>query len=112
MRPRIKSGDSIYSKTNSARDVSYMDLEGEYHFPEEVFIEHVLSATIDKTGKIKFRFADGVEFVSRLDYEKYKKLFEKEKKKIQMEELLITNEVQKVKEFCKEYRKPGSCFSS
>lgn len=34
MRPRIKQGDSIYSKTNSARDVSYMDLEGEDHFPE------------------------------------------------------------------------------
>jgi len=106
MRPRIKQGDSVYSKTNSARDVSYMDLEGEDHFPEEVFIEHVLSASIDRAGGIKFKFAEGVEFGSGLDYEKYKKLFEKEKKKIQMEELLISHEVQKVKEFCKEYRKP------
>jgi hypothetical protein len=106
MRPRIKPGDSVYSKTNSARDVSYMDLEGEDHFPEEVFIEHVLSATIDTAGEIKFKFAEGVEFGSGLDYEKYKERFEKQKKKIQMEELLISDEVQKVKEFCKEYRKP------
>ena len=106
MRPRIKPGDSVYSKTNSARDVSYMDLEGEDHFPEKVFIEHVLSATIDKAGEIKFKFAEGVEFGSGLDYEKYKERFEKQKKKIQMEELLISAEVQEVKEFCKEYRKP------
>jgi DNA invertase Pin-like site-specific DNA recombinase len=106
MRPRIKPGDSVYSKTNSARDVSYMDLEGEDHFPEEVFIEHVLSATIDKAGEMKFKFAEGVEFGSGLDYEKYKERFEKQKKKIQMEELLISAEVQEVKEFCKEYRKP------
>jgi DNA invertase Pin-like site-specific DNA recombinase len=106
MRPRIKPGDSVYSKTNSARDVSYMDLEGEDHLPEEVFIEYVLSATIDKAGEIKFKFAEGAEFGSGLDYEKYKERFEKQKKKIQMEELLISAEVQEVKEFCKEYRKP------
>jgi hypothetical protein len=106
MRPRIKPGDSVYSKTNSARDVSYMDLEGEDNFPEEVFIEHVLSATIDKAGEIKFKFAEGVEFGSGLDYEKYKERFEKQKKKIQMEELLISDEVQKLKEFCKEAKMP------
>ena len=106
MRPRINFGDSLYSKTNSARDVSYMDLEGDDHFPEDVFKEHVISATLDSEGCIKYKFAAGVEFGASLNYKKYKGMFEKEKRKIQMKELFGSEEVLRIKEFCQEPRKP------
>ncbi len=85
----------------SKKGLTYHD-----HFPEDIFKEHVLSATLDKEGCIKYKFAEGVEFGAALNYKKYKRMFEKEKRKIQMKELLGSEEVLRVKEYCKEPRQP------
>ena len=101
MRPRIKPGDSIYATTNNARNSSYIDPAGEDYFPEDVFRKQVISGTIDSDGRIKYKFAEGVEFGVDMIYEEYKKTFEKEKAKIQLEELLNSSEVMEMKELCK-----------
>lgn len=101
MRPRIKPGDSIYATTNNARNSSYIDPAGADYFPEDVFREQVISGTIDGDGRIKYKFAEGVEFGVDMIYEEYKKTFEKEKAKIQLEELLNSSEVMEMKELCK-----------
>jgi hypothetical protein len=106
MRPRIKTGDSIYMTTNNARKSSYMDPAGADYFPEDVFREQVISGTIDGDGRIKYKFAEGVEFGVDLTYEEYKELLEKEIEKIQFEELINSSEVMEMKEFCKEGKIP------
>jgi DNA invertase Pin-like site-specific DNA recombinase len=106
MRPRIKPGDSIYMTTNNARNSSYMDPAGADYFPEDLFREQVISGTIDGDGRIKYKFAEGVEFGVDLTYEEYKELLEKEIEKIQFEELINSSEVIEMKEFCKEGKTP------
>jgi DNA invertase Pin-like site-specific DNA recombinase len=106
MRPRIKPGDSIYMTTNNARKSSYMDPAGADYFPEDVFREQVISGTIDGDGRIKYKFAEGVEFGVDLTYEEYKELLEKEIEKIQFQELINSSEVMEMKEFCKEGKTP------
>lgn len=83
-----------------------MDLDGVDHFPEEVFAEYVLSGSINLEGRIKFKFAEDIEFGIDMTYEDYQQLFEEEKLKIQWEEFIHSEEVTKLKEFCKVPRKP------
>ena len=106
MRPRINPGDSIYSTTNNARDSTYMDQDGEDFFPEEIFKEQVLSGTMAKDGRITYEFATDIKFGIDMAYVDYKRQLEEEKAIIQLEELLGSLEVLKMKEFCKKGKKP------
>jgi|GEM_PF-36968 len=106
MRPRIQQGESLYLTSNAIKNSTYMDLDGVDHFPEEVFAEYVLSGSINQEGRIKFKFADDIEFGIKMSYEDYQQQFEEEKLKIQWEEFIHSEEVTKLKEFCKVPRKP------
>ncbi len=106
MRPRIQQGESLYLTSNAIKNSTYMDLDGVDHFPEEVFAEYVLSGSINLEGRIKFKFAEDIEFGIDMTYEDYQQLFEEEKLKIQWEEFIHSEEVTKLKEFCKVPRKP------
>ncbi|MBN2259248.1 MAG: recombinase family protein [Clostridiales bacterium] len=106
MRPRIQQGESLYLKSNAAKNSTYMDLDGMDHFPEEVFVEYVLSGSINLEGRIKFKFAEDIEFGIDMTYEDYQRRFEEEKSKIQWEEFMHSEEIIKLKEFCKIPRKP------
>lgn len=106
MRPRINKGDSIYSTTNNARNSTYVEEDGEDHFPEEVFINQVISCRISEEGYMKYKFAEGIEFGIDMTYEEYKEEFQNERAKIEFEELLNSSETLGIREFCKEGKKP------
>ena len=105
MRPRILQGESFFLTNRVAKNSDYMDNNGTDHFPEEEFTEYVISGSIDLEGYIKFKFAEDIEFGIDMTYEDYQRQFEEEKIKLQWEEFINSEEVSKLKEFCRVPRK-------
>jgi DNA invertase Pin-like site-specific DNA recombinase len=104
MRPRINPGDSIYSKTNNAKDSTYIETEVIDIFPEDIYSEQVISATLNAEGCIKYKFAEGIEYGAAITYRDYQILIDEEKLKIQFEELIDSRETLKIRDYCMEPR--------
>lgn len=110
MKPRIGKGDSLFSIKEKTNKYTLIDIEVNDHFPEALFEEHVLSATMDKKGNIKYRFADDFEFWIYYSNEDYTEELEEAIKETKLEELLNSKEVKKIKAYCKVPRKPKEIF--
>lgn len=100
MHPRIKRGDSYLTICERTNKFTFMNITDEDYFPEAIFKEHISSATVDKNGIVKYRFAEGLEFWSYYSDEDYTEELDAATGELKLEELLISKEVKKIKTFC------------
>lgn len=106
MDARIKSGDSIYNTTKVAKDSTYIKKNEPDNFLEDIFNKYITKAQINSEGSIIYNFIFGIDYGIKMTYKEYLNEFEKTKEEINLAELIISKEVMKLKEFCKEAKYP------